>query len=268
MILEYFQLRRPPFEAVADSRFYFPAPGHEQARALLHYAARNAGEAALICGPAGCGKTLLLRTVRRQLPREQFTVVFAPHFGSADPLEQLARFLPPGAAPADAPPHARLLTLARASAEAGRTLVLMLDDLAASAPQALDAVASLTHLDVENLRVCLLLAARDDPPCPSDRLLGVARIDPLPAADVPDYLIHRLRIAGHRDGGLFEPPAAERIARHSAGLPRAIHRLANLAMHLAALAGEPRISPGHVDQAAERLTQLAPPPAATAETRP
>ena len=265
MILEHFQLRRPPFEAVADSRFYFPAAGHQQALALLHYAARNAGEAALVCGPAGCGKTLVLRTVRRQLPREQFTVVFAPHFGPADPLEELARFLPPGSAPAEAPPHARLMALARTCAESGRTLVLMLDDLDPATPRTLDTLGLLTQLDVDDLRVSLLLAARDDPPRPSDRLLGVARVGPLPEADVPAYLAHRLRVAGHPTGEPFDPDAARLIARRSAGVPRTIHRIANLAMHLAALASRRRVRAADVEHAADRLVRLAAAPPATTE---
>ncbi len=266
MILEHFQLRSRPFEAVADSRFYFPTPDHDRALALLHYAARNAGEAALLCGPPGCGKTLLLRTVRRQLPREQFTVVFAPQTPAADLIERLARFLPAQLAPPEADPHTQLLAVARTCAHADRALVIMLDGDAGPNNESFTALGWLLNLDVPDLRVAALLTAHDAPP-QTDRLLGVATIDPLPADQVPAYLAHRLRVAGHPDGQLFEPPAADRVARLSAGVPRTIHRIANLAMHAAALEKRDRVTQADVDAAAERLGQIHPPLAARQEAR-
>ena len=78
MYLEHWSLERPPFEAQPDSRFLFPTPQHEQARAVITYAACEGGEPVLLRGMAGCGKTILLRALRRQLPVELYRVVFVP----------------------------------------------------------------------------------------------------------------------------------------------------------------------------------------------
>ncbi len=267
MILEHFQLRRPPFEAVADSRFYYPTPCCEQALALAHYAARNSGEAALVCGPAGCGKTLVLRTVRRQLPREQFAVVFATDVAGPDAIHRLAGFIPPSLAPPQADAYARLRAAAQSCAVSGRTLVLMLDGGCGPASGVYAILDWLLNLDVADLRASALLTARDVPD-DADRLLGVAPLTPLPAGHVQPYLVHRLRRAGHRHGALFEPAAVEAIAAHSQGVPRTIHRIANLAMHTAALAQRAMVTADDVQRAVERLGQLRPPEPVASEARP
>ncbi len=267
MILEHFQLRRPPFEAVADSRFYYPTPCCEQALALLHYAARNSGEAALVCGPPGCGKTLVLRTVRRQLPREQFAVLFATDVAGPDAIRRLAGFIPPSLAPPESDPHVRLHAAAQRCAASGRALVLMLDGGGGPASAVYAILDWLLNLDVADLRASALLTARDAPD-DADRLLGVAPLTPLPAPDVPPYLAHRLSKAGHPHGAVFESQAAEAIAVHSQGVPRTIHRIANLAMHTAALAQRSMVTADDVQRAVERLGQLRPPEPLASEARP
>ena len=51
MYLDYWSLERPPFEAIADSRFFFHAPQYDDALATLNYAVREAGEPVLVTGP-------------------------------------------------------------------------------------------------------------------------------------------------------------------------------------------------------------------------
>ena len=60
MYLEHWSLERPPFEAQPDSRFLFPTPQHEQARAVITYAACEGGEPVLLRGMAGSRLTILL----------------------------------------------------------------------------------------------------------------------------------------------------------------------------------------------------------------
>ena len=64
----YWQLETKPFENTSDARFYYPSESHQGALLKLRYALQNQRAAALLCGPAGLGKTLLVRTLARQLP--------------------------------------------------------------------------------------------------------------------------------------------------------------------------------------------------------
>ncbi|HTN75401.1 MAG TPA: AAA family ATPase, partial [Pirellulaceae bacterium] len=63
----YWQLAAKPFESTSDARFYYPGESHQGALLKLRYAIENRREAALLVGPAGLGKTLLIATLARQL---------------------------------------------------------------------------------------------------------------------------------------------------------------------------------------------------------
>ena len=60
-------------------------------------------------------------------------------------------------------------------------------------------------------------------------LAGLAR------DELPDYLTHRLRLAGC-ELSLFEPPAIEALFQASQGMPRKVNRLAHYALTSAAIA--------------------------------
>ena len=130
MYLEHWSLERPPFEAQPDSRFLFPTPQHEQARAALTYAACDSGEPVLLRGQAGCGKTILLRALRRQLPPEQYRVVFVPEVGcsNAGLLQRVVYHLTHTLVPDSAAAMDAFEQQVRQNEQSGQSLVLMLDD--------------------------------------------------------------------------------------------------------------------------------------------
>jgi general secretion pathway protein A len=64
---------------------------------------------------------------------------------------------------------------------------------------------------------------------------------PMTVGDVPNYLRHRMRTAGHADGGLFTEGAGVRLHEASGGVPRQVNRLAKLALEHAWMAGSPRV---------------------------
>lgn len=283
MYLDYWSLERPPFEAVPDSRFFFPNPQHEQGLAAINYAARQATEPVWITGPPGCGKTLLLRTLRRQLNPQQYQVAFVPQLRSdqVSVLGQVAYNLTHSVA-ADAAAAIDLILQAVAEAEAEqRSLVIMLDDWPVEpTPSALSELRWLLNLDLDKARACVLLTAEGpnpattaaDPPASwpawlQQRLLATVMLGPLPARQVPAYLEHRLRCAGHADGALFTAAAAEAIGRWSEGVPRLINRLAHLALQVAAVQSAQRVEEAAVQQAIQRLSNLTTPVPRPAEAK-
>jgi general secretion pathway protein A len=68
--LAHWQLERPPFGQACEQADYYPSQAHQSALLKLRYGLEHRGGAALLCGPSGTGKTLLVRLLGDQLPSE------------------------------------------------------------------------------------------------------------------------------------------------------------------------------------------------------
>jgi type II secretory pathway predicted ATPase ExeA len=78
-------------------------------------------------------------------------------------------------------------------------------------------------------------------------LAGLAR------DELPDYLTHRLRLAGC-ELPLFEPPAIEALFQASQGMPRKVNRLAHYALTSAAIANARTVTDAHLQTALDEVT--------------
>jgi general secretion pathway protein A len=65
--LDYWNLKKFPFENVADPSFFYVSQSHEEALGRLLYASRMGKGAAMLTGNIGCGKTLISRVYRNKL---------------------------------------------------------------------------------------------------------------------------------------------------------------------------------------------------------
>jgi type II secretory pathway predicted ATPase ExeA len=279
--LDHWSLERNPFEARPDSRFLFTTEQHEQALAAISYAACEGGEPVLLRGRAGCGKTLLLRALRRRLPRERFLVAFVPDVGCSEVglLRRVAYHLTHTLPDDTATAIAAITHQARDTSQHGRSLVLMFDNWPAQASASvLEELRWLLNLDVEEgCRADVLLAGEEVRPrkhWPAwlvQRLFTTVQIGPLAPNQVASYLAHRLAIAAgnaadpeadsasgpgrHSDSDVFSPDAAALIGDWSEGVPRLINRAAHLALNVAYLDLARRVEPDHVHRALARMTQ-------------
>ena len=88
----YWQLDRRPFENTSDPRFYYPGESHQGAMLKLRYAVENRRGAALLCGPTGSGKTLLVQQLQRHLTKQYrpFVQLVFPQMPSEALLAYLA----------------------------------------------------------------------------------------------------------------------------------------------------------------------------------
>jgi type II secretory pathway predicted ATPase ExeA len=271
MYLEHFSLKRPPFEAQPDSRFLFPTVQHQRGLAAITYAACEGGEPVLLRGAAGCGKTLLLRALRRQLPREQYRVVFVPEVACSQVglLKRVVYHLTHTVVPDTAAAMDVLVQQAAGSDQDGWAMVFMLDDWPIDADR--DMLAELRwllNLDLEGRRLGVLLSGADVQPAEHwpgwlvQRLCATAALGPLTPDELPAYITHRLSVAAAEADAtspppmpreIFAPAAMDLIAEWSAGVPRLANRVAHLALRVAYLDLAGRVEPDAVRRAIDTL---------------
>jgi general secretion pathway protein A len=96
----HWNLESRPFESGSDSRFYYPGASHQGALLKLRYAVENRRAAAVLCGPAGLGKTLLVQALAKQLGETYLPVVHLvfPQMPSDELLAYLADEIEEGVA--------------------------------------------------------------------------------------------------------------------------------------------------------------------------
>jgi type II secretory pathway predicted ATPase ExeA len=280
--LDHWSLKRSPFEAQPDSRFLFATEQHEQALAAISYAAYEGGEPVLLRGRAGCGKTLLLRALRRQLPRERFLVAFVPEVACSDAglLRRAAYHLAHTSVDDTTAAMDVIMRQARDAEEHGQSIVLMFDNWpAGAAPGMLEELRWLLNLDIEEgCRVDVLLAGEEVRPrkhWPAwlvQRLFTTVQVGPLAPEEISAYLAHRLCVAARETGGptvppcstaseVFSPAAAGLIGEWSEGIARLVNRVAHLALQVAYIDLARNVEPDHVRRAMARMTLDVPEPA-------
>lgn len=247
MYEEHWKLARRPFENRVESETYYPSETHQAALLKLHYAIENRRAAAMLCGPAGMGKSLVMETLRRQLSKELQPVVSLV-FPVLD-REQLVRYL------VDRLDGKQADSIRESSVDLGRFERFLSENAAAGrhAVIMVDEAQLLEESDLlEPLRMLLNVAANESQGESAWTLVLVgqptllAHVERYPALDerlavkcmlnrfAPEetiaYIQHRLRVAGVDAEEVFDYPAFERIHVLTQGIPRRINRLCDLAL--------------------------------------
>ena len=244
MYLSYWQLTSKPFEPTPADGMFFPCESHEAALLKLRYAAENRRGAVLLAGPAGVGKTMLVRRFCDELGSTygpKVHLVF-PQMSSRDLLAYLAEQL---GAPAPESPRYTV-------EESVRRLELLLTKSTTQNQHALVVVDEAHLLEdcgaLETLRLLLNFESAGRPALTlvlvgqmslvsavgrlsslEERIAVKSLVRSFTADETGDYVRHRLRVAGAtRD--IFTPDAIEALHYLGHGTARQINRLGDLAL--------------------------------------
>ncbi len=266
MYLAHFNLNARPFPITPETKAFFIGPQQKIiCDALVHVLEHNDGIVKVI-GDVGAGKTTLCRWLARSLPRERFKIIYLadPTLGADHLARVLCDELRIDADRAGPELAATLVRRRFASlAEAGRTVVLIVDEAQAVEPDTLERIRLLSlpepdgtpgarivlfgleELD-QNLTLRELASVRD-------RISESFRLRRMNVTDVGDYLRDRLRNAGYEGPAVFSTNAVRAIARLSGGIPRRINIIADKAMLSAALAGKYGVRSSDIAAAAREI---------------
>src|SRR3990167_7338169 len=244
--LEYWGLSDKPFEGNRDSRFFYPSKFHVEALERLLYICRDGNmNFGLLTGEIGCGKTITRTVLENKLEKEGFQVVSIENsnlpyvYILTEIVNQIKREKPEKS-------HLneyQLITtlkelLVKVVIEGGRRIVILMDEAQQIEKDSLDKVKNLTNIssESENYITIILIgqpslkATINSMPQISQRISLRYHIKALDLTEVNDYIIHRLKIAGHKTGDIFNSDAVEPIYLSSGGIPRSINRICKLAI--------------------------------------
>jgi len=265
MVHEHWQLRESPFGSALNPKYFFASPVHDEALARLLFLVEHRRRFGLLLGPAGTGKTLLFQVLTRQLRRQRAAVASANLLGldTHELIWQLAADL--GVNPSVRWPTfeiwRKLLDRIVENRYQRLTTVLLLDEIHEADPEVLHTVTRLTQCDVSpDGRLTIISAGIGEHiDRLGQRLLDAVELrtalTPWQESDTAAFLAQSIQIAG-RDTPLFSREAAVRIHTLSAGVPRAICRLADMAMAAAAGAGQEDITPETIAAVSEELEAI------------
>jgi len=237
VFLEFYKLREQPFGVTPDPRFLYFGRTHREAIASLLYAIESKrGFSALVAEP-GMGKTSLLFRVLETLQEKARTAfLFQTEGDSRELLRTLLRDLGIHSAAHDpVAMHAALNESLLQELNAGRQVIVVIDEAQNLDERVLETVRLLSNFETPRQKLMHIvlagqpgLAAKlSDPKMMQlrQRVSSVIRLEPFRDDEIPKYIDHRLRAAGHDGSPIFSADAFEIIARVSQGIPRNINSL-------------------------------------------
>lgn len=251
MYRDYYGLIEKPFRLTPDPKFFFGQAGHAEARDLLHYGIREREGFMCFIGPAGTGKTTMLRTALESLGDDVVTaMIFNPQISEEDLLRIILvdfGVIPQAEFDTDVARelgrqemleylNGFLLDLAAQ----GRTAVLVVDEAQNLPLPIMEQIRLLSNLETNKQKLLQIVLAGQfglrkllESPELSQLAQRVSvryTMNAFGVDDVARYVEHRLRVAGNCGDVSFDSAAFAAIHRYSEGVPRLVNLLADRAL--------------------------------------
>jgi len=266
MYESFFGLEEAPFTLNPDPRFLWLSETHEEGLAALSYGIATQMGFVLMTGGVGTGKTTLLRAALARVPEHIDAGLVATTVG-LDDLDLLKLIV------AEFEPHERpqsradclivLKSFLLEQANAGRTVILIVDEAQSLDPACLEQVRVLSNLETESQKLIQIVVAgqpelrrilkRPELRSLSQRIVIAHHLEPLRPYEVRPYLEHRIQVAGGRYENVFEPDVEPMFFAYSAGAPRLVSALADSVMLSAFSQGLRRVPRVLVEAKAKEL---------------
>jgi general secretion pathway protein A len=242
MYNQFYGFREPPFNITPDPRFLFFSDRHREAYNHVLFGIRERKGFIQITGEVGAGKTTLCRALLDELGPDYVTaLILNPCLNPTQLLRTILTDL--GMEPGKADRVACLEMLNRFLLEqlqAGRDVVLVIDEAQDLAPELLEQVRLLSNLETDQRKLLqiVLIGQPELREKLNDRSLRQLRqritvryhLTPLSRLETAHYIQHRLQVVGANGRPAFTPWAIRSIYRYSKGIPRLVNAVCDKAL--------------------------------------
>lgn len=246
-LLRYWNLNERPFESTWDTRFFFQSRDHDEAlNRLCFLVGEQTMGMGMLTGEIGCGKTLTRSVFTERLDQRQFQTVTLEN--SCFEFKEILAYIISQLEGTTVDPSEskfalfeRLKTIAERVRLEGRHLVLIFDEAQEMGNDALNELKLLTNFNGggKNYLSIILLGQPELRPMVAalsainQRISLRFHLNSLAQEDADGYVRHRLQVAGHPTGQVFNADAVERVFQAGSGVPRQMNRIAKLALEFA-----------------------------------
>lgn len=259
MYLNFYNLKKEPFQITPDPSFLYMSHVHKEALASIIYGVEKRKGFILITGAVGVGKTTILRAYLEKAGNEKLTTiyVFNANISYLNLLKYI--FVELNMVPESNEIftmvnqlHQRLLK----EYKEGRNIILIIDEAQNMPVDTLENLRVLSNFETETEKlVQIVFCAQpefektlnlDELKQLKQRIAVKATILPLTREDGATYIHHRLKTAGDKDGIIFTEFAVREIVKAAQGIPRVINVLCDNSLITAFGYGKKRVGTGIV----------------------
>ena len=246
MYEEHWGLSEKPFENTPDPRFFYLSPQHEEGLSRLFYAVTEGKGAAMLTGIFGCGKTLLGRTLLKELDRDIYKIAFItnPYLT----YEELLMYIVYKLGGKDLPTRKsevlvnvileRLNEILENNMRDGKKTVVIIDEShVINDSRVWEELRLILNFQLED-RFLLTLLLLGQPELKElidankqfvQRIAVKCYLGSLSEKETREYILHRLAVAG-RVQPIFIDETYKVIYKKSGGIPRRINHICDLAL--------------------------------------
>lgn len=268
MYEEYWKLQEKPFENTPDPHFLYYSQRHEEALSRMLYAIRERKGAAILTGEYGSGKTLLSRVLLDELSNDQYqsALIYNPRLPPLELIKeiiyQLGRDVSSLFNKTDLL-HVLNEILYKNSNDNKSTVIVVDEAQAIGEEDSFEELRLLLNFQLnENFLLTLILLGQpelkgkiDNFPQLRQRLAVRYHLKALTEIETEEYIKHRLGVAGAKQE-IFSEEAFKEIYYFSAGIPRRINNICDMALLVGCGEGLDKINKKRIKEVALDLEEI------------
>jgi len=232
MYLDFYQLKKKPFNLIPDPQFLFLSEGHREALNHLLYGIEQREWFITITGDIGTGKTTICHELLEKLTDENKTIMLLNPYQCNRLFSNQTMFSPEESkSKAFIAFNGFLLD----QLQQGRRVILVIDEAQHLSPSLLEQIRIFSNLGTKRGKLSQIILVgqlelmqklkSSELRALNQRISVRYKLNPLNKKETEDYIAHRLMVAGANGNIAFSPSALKSIYKYSKGIPRVINLL-------------------------------------------